>query len=89
MQQPDSSITPERHEIFISVNDETLPAVIREDARQPIRGNAYWMCITSEIGAVRLDAPGRYTIVMKVDSVVRGKGGGFILRNLKLERIVI
>jgi hypothetical protein len=47
------------------------------------------MCITSEIGAVRLDAPGRYTIVMKVDSVVRGKGGGFILRNLKLERIVI
>jgi len=75
------------HEIVISVNDETLPAVIREDARQPIRGNAHWRCISSEIGTVCLDAPGRYTLTMKVDSVVCGEGGGFILRNLKLGRM--
>ena len=72
------------HEIVVEVNGKTIPAVIREDSRQAIRGNTHWLCITSGIGTVRFDEPGRYTLTLSVNSVVTGKGGGFILRNLKL-----
>ncbi len=72
------------HEIVVDVNGTTIPAVVREDARQPIRGNAHWMCVTSDIGTVYFDEPGRHTLTLAVNTVVLGKGGGFILRNLKL-----
>ena len=72
------------HEIVIDVNGETIPAVIQEDARQPIRGNTHWMCITSTIGTVRFGEPSPYTLALKVNKVNHGQGGGFTLRNLKL-----
>ena len=72
------------HEIVIDVNGETIPAVIQEDARQPIRGNTHWMCITSAIGTARFDEPASYALALAVNKVNHGQGGGFILRNLKL-----
>ena len=72
------------HEVVIDVNGETIPAVIQEDARQPIRGNTHWMSIISDIGTVRFDEPGSYALTLKVNTVNRGQGGGFIFRNLKL-----
>ena len=72
------------HEVVVDVNGTSLPAVIRESARQPIRGNAHWLCITSAIGLVRFAQPGPMELCLSVKSVVTGRGGGFILRHLKL-----
>ncbi|MBT3379690.1 MAG: alpha-L-fucosidase [Lentisphaerae bacterium] len=72
------------HKVVVEVNGQAIPAVIREDARQPIRGNAHWLCITSGIGTAHFDAPGRTTLTLAVNKIVSGKGGGFILRNIRL-----
>ena len=64
--------------------EKAIPAVIHEDSRQPIRGNTHWLCITSAIGTVHFDGPGAQTLTLQVNKVNLGKGGGFILRNLKL-----
>jgi alpha-L-fucosidase len=72
------------HEIVVDVNGQTLPAVIHEDSRQPIRGNAHWLCITSAIGTVHFDGPGAQTLTLQVNKVNLDQGGGLILRNLKL-----
>ena len=82
--QDGKKIVDTGHEIVINVKGETIPAVIHDDARQAIRGNTHWLCITSGIGTVRFDEPGRYKLTLRVNSVVIGKGGGFILRNLKM-----
>jgi len=72
------------HEIVVDLGGTLISAVIREDSRQPIRGNTHWMCVTSNIGTVRFDKPVHCTLTLTVNKVVTGKGGGFILRNLRL-----
>lgn len=74
------------HEIMLVCNDQAVNGVISEDERKPIRGNHHWLSIGSRIGKLAFAKAGTYTLELKINRVKMGRGGGFILRNLRLTK---
>ncbi|MBL7077816.1 MAG: alpha-L-fucosidase, partial [Kiritimatiellae bacterium] len=73
------------HEITIEVSGNSpIEATVEEQERFGVRGNDHWPAIRCTVGSVQIDQPGTHSLRLRVRHVNMGKGGGFILRQVRL-----
>jgi alpha-L-fucosidase len=73
------------HEIAIEVNGgRIIEATVEEHERFGVRGNDHWPAIRCTVGTVEIKEPGTHSLRLSVRHVNIGKGGGFILRQVRL-----
>jgi alpha-L-fucosidase len=72
------------HEVGVEVAGQKLRATVDNDGKEENPANPYWKYVTSKMGQVTVDKPGKFSLVLKPESIKAEKQLGLTLVSVKL-----
>jgi alpha-L-fucosidase len=75
------------HKVILETAGATFSAILNADAKVDNPANPYWPYVRSDVGRVRFDKPGTYTLAFKPEAIESAKKLGLTLVSVNLKGV--